>query len=127
MEVFLLNDRRLIDPLLADRANNTQLISELAAKLEDQCDSEQERRLLATVNNSRAPYVASYLKALHLLLDEGQQEAARAIMIQETTPALFRYHDAWNNFMQFQMEETDKAANQSRSLATRRKVPLSSP
>ena len=127
MEVFLLDDRRLIDPLLADRANNTQLVSELAAKLEDQCDSEQERRLLATVNNSRAPYVASYLKALHLLLDEGQQEAARAIMIQESTPALFRYHDAWNTFIQFQMEETDKAANQSRSLATRRKVPLSSP
>ena len=126
MEIFLLNDKRLIDPLLANRANNTQKISELAATIEGQCDSEQEQQLLAAVNNSRAPYVASYLKALHLLLDESKHEAARAIMIQEATPALFKYHDAWNNFLQFQMEEMDKAANQSRALATRELVPLPS-
>ena len=111
MEIFLLNDKRLIDPLLANRANNTQNISELVAKLEVQCNSEQEKQLLAAVNNARTPYVASYLKALHLLLDEDKQEAARAIMVQETTPDLFKYHDAWNSFVQFQMEEMDKAAN----------------
>ena len=126
MEIFLLNEKRLIAPLLATRANTTQMISELVAKLEGLCHSEQEKQLLAAVNSARTPYVASYLKALQLLLDEGKQEAARAIMVQETTPALFKYHDAWNNFIQFQlgeMEGMDKAAKQSSSPATRELVP----
>jgi len=114
MEIFLLNDKRLIDPLLAERANNTEKISELVTRIEAQCDSEQEQQLLTVVRNARTPYVASYLKALHLLIDEHQQEAARATMVQETTPSLFKYHDAWNNFVQFQMEQMDKEANQSR-------------
>ena len=127
VEIFLFNDKRTTDRLLADRVNNTQEISKLVAKLEDRCDSEQEKQLLAAISNSRTPYIASYLKALHLLLDEGNPEAARAIMVQETTPALFKYHDAWNNFAQFQTEEMYKAANQSRSLPTRELVPLPSP
>ena len=99
----------------------------MVAKLEGQCHSEQEKQLLAAVNNSRTPYVASYLKALHLLLDEHKPEAASTLMVEETTPTLFKYHNVWNNFVQFQMEEIDKAANQSRSPATRELVPLPPP
>jgi len=115
LEIFLLNDRRLIEPLLATRAEDTNKISQLVVKLESQCDSADERRLLAAVNEARAPYVASYLRALHLLLDENQQEAARVIMVQETTPALHRYHDAWSKFLQFQIEQMDKTANEGRA------------
>jgi len=68
------------------------------------------------------PYVTSYLRALHLLVDEKQQEAARAVMVQETTPALFRYHDAWNSFAQFQMDQMDKAAKDSRAHYARIRV-----
>src|SRR6266508_3148988 len=39
MEIFLLNDKRRIDPLLVTRAANTQSITELVAKIERQCDS----------------------------------------------------------------------------------------
>lgn len=95
MEVFLLNDKRLIDPLLSQRAENTQKISELVVKLEEQSDSPEEKQALAAVKGTRRPYVTSYLRALHLLVDEKQHDAARAVMLQETTPALFRYHDAW--------------------------------
>ena len=115
MEVFLLNDKRLIDPLLSRRAENTQKISELVAKLDEQCDSPEEKQALAAVKDARMPYVTSYLRALHLLVDEKQQDAARAVMVQETTPALFRYHDTWNNFVQFQMDQMDKAAKDSRA------------
>ena len=108
MEIFLLNDKRLIDPLLKTRAENTRKISELVATIESQCDSPEEKQLLAAVKDARTPYIASYLRALHLLVDENQQEAARAIMVQETSPALFKYHDTWNNFVQFQMEQMDK-------------------
>jgi diguanylate cyclase (GGDEF)-like protein len=114
MEVFLLNDKQEIQPLLSQRAENTQKISELVAKLEEQCDSPEEKQALAAVKDARAPYVTSYMRALHLLVDEKRPGAARAVMVQETTPALFRYHDAWNSFVQFQMDQMDKAAKESR-------------
>jgi diguanylate cyclase (GGDEF)-like protein len=115
MEIFLLSDRRLADPLLAKRAENTQKITELVSKIEKQCDSPEEKRLLAAVQEARAPYVQSYLRALHILLDEHKVEAARSIMIQETTPALFKYHAAWNDFLKFEMDEMDRAAGASKA------------
>ena len=48
--------------------------SQLVEKLQRQCDSAEECRLLAAVNDARAPYVNSYLRALHLLVDENQPE-----------------------------------------------------
>jgi len=115
LEIFLLDDKHLIDPLLATRAENTQKISALVEKIKSQCSSTDECQLLAAVEDARAPYVASYLRALHVLIDEKRPEAARAIMVQETTPALYKYHDAWSKFLQFQMERMDKAANESRT------------
>jgi diguanylate cyclase (GGDEF)-like protein len=115
MEVFLLNDKRQIEPLLRQRADNTEKISELVAKLEEECDSPEEKKALAAVKDARTPYVSSYLRALHLLVDEKRQDAARAVMVRETTPALFKYHDAWSNFVQFQMDQMDKAAKDSRA------------
>jgi diguanylate cyclase (GGDEF)-like protein len=64
--------------------------------------------MLVAVKDARAPYIASYLRAMHLLLDENKPEAARTVMVEETTPALFNYHNAWDQFPQFQMEEMDK-------------------
>jgi diguanylate cyclase (GGDEF)-like protein/PAS domain S-box-containing protein len=115
LEIFLLSDLRTINPLLADRAQNTQRISNLVAKIEAQCDSPEEGRLLAAVGDARTPYVASYLRALHLAVDKGEREQGRSIMVRETTLALYKYHDAWNKFMQFQMEQMDKAAKESRA------------
>jgi len=115
MEIFLVDDQRLIDPLLARRAENTIKISELVEKINRQCDSPEECQLLADVESARAPYVTSYLRALHLLVDEKQPAAARAVMVQQTTPALYKYHAAWSKLMQFQMERMDQAANESRA------------
>ena len=115
MGIFLLDDERLIDPLLAKRAENTQKISELVVQIKSQCDSPEERQLLAAIEATRSPYIASYLRALHLLVEEKQPKAARAVMVQETSPALYRYHDAWTKFMQFQMEQMDRAAKRSRA------------
>ena len=115
MEVFLLNDKRLVAPLLTTRAENTQKITKLVDQLERQCDSPEEKQLLAAVKATRAPYIGSYLRALHLLVDEQQPEAARSIMVQETAPALRQYHDAWTKYMQFEMEQMDQAAIGSRA------------
>ena len=126
LEVFLLKDEQLIGQLLATRAENTDKISELLARLQKQCDSAEECRQLAAVIEARKPYVESYLRALHLLLDENQPEAARAIMVEETIPALNRYHETWSNFLQFQMIQIDRAANESRAHYRRARMMVAS-
>ena len=115
MEIFLLDRKPLIEPLLAQRAANTQRITEIVAKIEKQCDSQQEKQQLAAVKDARSPYVMSYLRALHVLLEERKEAAARSIMVQETTPALFKYHEAWNEFLKLEMDEMDRAAGESRT------------
>ena len=121
MEIFLLNDKRQIEPLLEQRAQNTQRITELVTAIEKKCDSPEEQRLLATVKEARTPYVMSYLRALHVLLEERQEAAARSIMVQETTPALFKYHEAWSEFLKFEVDDMGRAAarNQAEYAKTR--------
>ncbi|MGA2000058.1 MAG: diguanylate cyclase [Terriglobales bacterium] len=115
MTIFLLGDQRLADPLLTKRAANTQKITELVSEIEKQCDSPAEKQRIAAVQDARAPYVQSYLRALNLFLDEHKGEAARSVMVQETTPALAKYHGAWNDFLKLEMDEMDKAASASRA------------
>lgn len=113
--IFLVSDKQAIVLLRNARAENTGRISELVENLALQCDSEEEKHLLAVVNAERTSYVSSYVRALHLLVDERRFDAARRIMVNEATPALFKYHDAWDNFMQFEMDQMDRAARESRS------------
>lgn len=114
MQIFLVQRQEEIDPLLARRAENTHRISALVAALEPLCQSDEEKRLLETVKQTRGPYIDSYLRALHLLLNEKNKAAAIEVMAQETTPALFRYHAAWDEFLRFQKEQVMLASEQSK-------------
>ena len=113
MELFLLQDRAQIGMLLAERSENTKKISSLVAEIESRCESEKEKRALSAVDRARKPYVESYLRALHLLVDERKHEAAVAVMVNETLPALFKYHAAWDEFVVFQRTQLDMAAKQA--------------
>jgi diguanylate cyclase (GGDEF)-like protein/PAS domain S-box-containing protein len=115
MEIFLLKDPQGIGPLLKKRAENAQEISELIKRIERLCGTPEDVQLLAAVEVARAPYVASYNRALHLLLEEHKPEAASAVTVQETTPALIKYHAAWGGFIQAQIDEVNKAASESRT------------
>ena len=114
MQIFLVQRQEEIDPLLARRAENTRQISALMAALEAHCESDEEKRLLATVKQTRGPYIDSYVRALHLLLAEKNRAAATEVMVQQTTPALFRYHAAWDEFLRFQKEQVKLASEQSK-------------
>jgi diguanylate cyclase (GGDEF)-like protein len=114
MQVFLVQRQEEIDPLLARRAENTRKIAVLISAIEPLCESDEEKRLLEAVKQTRGPYVDSYLRALHLLLKEKNKAAAIEVMAQETTPALFRYHAAWDEFLQFQKEQVKLASEQSK-------------
>jgi PAS domain S-box-containing protein len=113
LEIFLVRDRALVDPLLAERSANTKKIAELLAQIASRCESEKEKRLLSAVVAARKPYVDSYLRALHLLVDEGERDAATAVMVNETLPAILIYHAAWNEFIDFQNNQRDLATRQT--------------
>ncbi len=109
MQVFLTEDRRQIGPLLELRASNTEQISGLLKQIEGLPESEAERNLIANVRTSRSPYVEGYKKALGLLLDKNQPEAARAMMANEVLPSLIAYHRAWEAFVELQGEQMNQA------------------
>ena len=113
LEVFLVRDRALVDPLLDERSENSKKIAELLAQIASRCESEKEKRLLSAVEAAREPYVDSYLRALHLLADKGDRYAAEAVMVNETLPAILNYHAAWNEFVDFQNNQRDLATKQT--------------
>jgi diguanylate cyclase (GGDEF)-like protein len=114
MEIFLVNRPEAIDRMLARRAENTRKISAILPVLEAECEPGEETRRMAVVKHTREVYVNSYLRVLHLLLDDKQKAAATELMLRETTPALFQYHAAWDQFLQFQNEQVRMATEQSR-------------
>ena len=113
MEIFLVQDPALTTKLLAARLDNTRKISELMAEIDGRCESEKERQQLSAINQARKPYVESYQRALHLLVDEKKHDAAATVMVNETLPALFKYHAAWDEFVDFQKGQLDLAAEQA--------------
>src|ERR1019366_4277348 len=96
MEIFLVQDRAQTSMLLATRAENTKKISELVAEIASRCESEKEKQRLSAVEGARKPYIDSYLRALHLLVDERKHDAAASVMVNETLPVLLKYHAAWD-------------------------------
>ena len=120
MEVFLLEDPGEIKPLLKKRAENTDKITALVSEIRELgVEPGKETTLLEAVSTTRAPYIASYLRALHLLLDDHHYSQARWVMVQETLPLLIRYHIAWNEFVEFQGEQMDEAAKTRQALYTK--------
>jgi PAS domain S-box-containing protein len=113
MEIFLVQDRAQTSVLLAARAENTKRISELLVEIAGRCESEKEKRRLSEVEGARKPYIDSYLRALHLLVDERKRAAAVAVMVNETLPALLKYHAAWDEFVESQKSQLDKATQQA--------------
>ena len=114
MQIVLVKDRALIETLLATRSDNSKEITRLVEESERRCDSEKEKQLLSAVKRARKPYVESYLRAIHLHVDEGKHDAAEAALVNETSPALLRYHAAWNEFVDFQKNEVDVAVQQAK-------------
>jgi methyl-accepting chemotaxis protein len=114
MEIFLVKERKRITRIHAERQENSDRISDVISQIENQCEMDREKHMLTTIKQLGTPYVHSYLRALHLLLDEHKRDAAATFIVQETLPALFAYHQAWNDFVQFQMEQVDVAAKENR-------------
>jgi diguanylate cyclase (GGDEF)-like protein/PAS domain S-box-containing protein len=115
MEIVLVENRRLVEPLLAARSQNSNEITKLIEESESRCESEQEKQVLSEVIRTRKPYLESYQRAIHLLVDARKHDKAETIMVNETLPALHTYHAAWEQFVEFQKEKVDMAVKQAQS------------
>ena len=113
MEIVLVENRALVKTLLAVRSEKSKEIARLLEESELRCESDKGKQLLSEVEKTRQPYVGSYLRAIHLLVDEGKHDEAVAVIVKETVPALNTYHAAWNEFVEFQSNEVDAAAKQA--------------
>jgi PAS domain-containing protein len=113
MEIVLVENSALVKTLLATESENSKEITALVEQSASLCESDPEKQLLSAVKETRKPYVESYLRAIHLLVDERKHDPAEAVMVNETLPALLRYHAAWNEFVEFQNKQVDVAAKQA--------------
>ena len=113
MQIFLLADREEINTLLICRSENSDKISALIKELEARVESAKEKELLNALKSARAPYVESYKQNTHMLLQENKPEKAREGMVRVTLPLLLKYHAAWSEFIRFEGEEMDRAAQES--------------
>jgi len=113
MQLFLVQNRAQTDRLLAARAENTRKISELVAKISSRCESAEEEQQLSAVEGARKLYIDGYLRAIHLLVDEGKRDAAVAVMDNEALPALLNYYKGWDAFVDFQDNQLNIATRQA--------------
>ncbi len=113
MESFLVNRREQVDPLLVLRAQNTKKISKLMMQIAAKIESERERDLFIAVQQTRKPYIDSYIRAIDLLVNQNKPQEARAAMVEVTLPLLINYHNAWDAFLDFQGNQMDEAAKES--------------
>jgi diguanylate cyclase (GGDEF)-like protein/PAS domain S-box-containing protein len=113
MEIVLVENRRLVGALEVTRSENSKEITRLIQEAEGHCESEKEAQLLLAVKITRKPYAESYMRAIHLLVDERKHDASEDVIVTETIPALLKYHAAWKDFVEFQKGELDDAVKQA--------------
>jgi len=121
MQVLTLNDKEDIESFRAKRNENRNKGADFIEALKPKIDSEKERALLANIDNARIPARNSVDRILSLL-NEGKREEATQLMVNDTSPLLEKYQEAWDAFVQFQKDQMDQVQNQSEAnyLQTRR-------
>jgi diguanylate cyclase (GGDEF)-like protein/PAS domain S-box-containing protein len=113
MEIVLVENRRLVEPLTAARSQNSKEITKLIEESESHYGSEKENQLLTEVKRTRQAYRESCQRAIHLLINERKRDQAEMVLVNETLPALHIYHTAWERFVEFQAEALNLAVKQA--------------
>lgn len=113
VEIAMSTDRRAVEALLAQQAENHAKISALIVRLQGRVDSEKEHELLQTVIDTRASYLASARRDTERLLRENDPEEARQALVGETAPLLARNNVAWSDYIAFQADEVNQRLHAS--------------
>ena len=115
-ELFLVQQPEVIQQLLARRAENSRKISALIPLLASRnANRTEEKRLLENGERNQerlcGELPASFLR---LLLTEKKRDDAAQVMVEQTTPALSRYHAAWDEFLRFQFDQVRDVSEQGK-------------
>jgi hypothetical protein len=65
MEIVLVENRRLVEPLLAARSQDSKEITKLIEESENRCKSAKKMQVLSEVKRSRQPYLESCPRRTH--------------------------------------------------------------
>jgi methyl-accepting chemotaxis protein len=93
-------------------AESERSVGDVLTRVEEDATSLRERELLARVKTLRAQYIASRDRATKLLA-AGKRAEAVAVAMNEASPHLREYRDAWGavaTYEQGEIEATDKGA-----------------
>lgn len=116
-ELLLQTEPEKIAAIKSRISQNVSNISENIVKMEELLYKAEGKAKLATIKESRKPYVASF-KTVSRLLDEGKDQEARALMLNQTLPALNTFLASINDLIVFQghiLEESGIEAAQEYS------------
>jgi two-component system cell cycle sensor histidine kinase/response regulator CckA len=125
MKLVLLQNKvkKEADLLAVVREENRQKVLAAQKKIETMIDSEKERELLAKVDESRGPTGKTLQKLFGLLENRGKPDQISEVMINETSPALDKYRDAWSAFVEYEQNQMNLAREQTQtSYATARQL-----
>src|SRR5439155_1704180 len=118
MQTFLVESESDINALLIEMTKNSEKISSLIETLQTKVESNEELKLLSTIEEKRTPYLETYRRALRLLVADKKPAEARAVMTQEALPLLLKYHDSWNAYASYQGLQLDRTQESTRAINT---------
>ncbi|MBI5496347.1 MAG: MCP four helix bundle domain-containing protein [Deltaproteobacteria bacterium] len=109
LAVFIARDRADVDRLLARQEDNRREITDTLQKLERSLDDERGRSLLLAVKDARERFVATFVRARTLLLQDKRDDAL-AVANTEIASRLDDVRRAWDGFIAHQENLVDEAA-----------------
>jgi len=112
MQVLILDRKEDIEIFEAKRIENRNRGAYAIEALKPKIESEKEIALLANIDNARIP-ARNSVDRIVSLLNQDKWEEARLLMVDDTSPLLERYQEAWDAFVQFQKDQMDQVQNQS--------------
>lgn len=111
--------------LLQQRTANSLQVSSLVTQISAMVESEQEKRLLNAVVDSRARSLGGVRDAVALLMDQNKPDEAKRLMLTVARPHIDAYHDSWATFLQYETDQmrvardrSQASYNQARRVAT---------
>jgi two-component system cell cycle sensor histidine kinase/response regulator CckA len=125
MKLVLLQNKvkKEADLLAVEREENKQKVFAAQKKIETMIDSEEEKELSARIDESRGPTGKTLQKLFDLLENRGKPEQISEVMINEASPALDKYRDAWSAFVEYEQNQMSLAKEQTQtSYATARQL-----
>ncbi len=114
MEMLLTSDRQSIAKLQERINGNRQKIDDVMVELDNLVYLPEGKTRLAKIKDTRKAFVASFGKVSQLLLVDGKREAASALMVNETLPALQSLTDEINGLVLFQKQVVDEAGREAK-------------